>query len=162
MPLTTYYLEMRDPQWFHVKRGPSRFATRRVLPSDPIVNQRFYRSVGKPWQWTDRLVWTEKQWRTYAVRDELETWIGYLDDDEIGYFELEAQPECNVQLQYFGLLPEFTGRGLGGALLSSAIARAWAMEGTRRVWVHTCTNDHPAALENYRRRGFQIYRTEVE
>jgi GNAT superfamily N-acetyltransferase len=59
-------------------------------------------------------------------------------------------------LSYFGLLPPFLGQGIGGALLTAAIERAWAMD-ARRVWVHTCTLDHPAALRNYQARGFRLY-----
>jgi GNAT superfamily N-acetyltransferase len=49
------------------------------------------------------------------------------------------------------------GKGLGGGLLSAAIENAWGAE-TNRVWVHTCSLDHPNALKNYQARGFQIYR----
>jgi GNAT superfamily N-acetyltransferase len=56
-------------------------------------------------------------------------------------------------------LPSFIGKGLGGPLLSTAISRAWEM-GAKRVWVHTCTLDHPRALGNYQARGFAVYRTE--
>jgi len=48
-------------------------------------------------------------------------------------------------------------KGLGGGLLSAAVEKAWEME-TKRVWVHTCSLDHPYALNNYQARGFQIYR----
>jgi hypothetical protein len=29
----------------------------------------------------------------------------------------------------------------------------------RRVWLHTCSLDHPAALANYQARGFRIFDT---
>ena len=38
-----------------------------------------------------------------------------------GYFELEAQERGNVEIAYFGLLPRFIGRGLGGALLTATV-----------------------------------------
>ncbi len=61
---------------------------------------------------------------------------------------------------YFGLLPEFIGRGLGGPLLTAAVRRAWEIPGARRVWLHTCTEDHPQALANYLSRGFSVFRVE--
>jgi GNAT superfamily N-acetyltransferase len=65
-----------------------------------------------------------------------------------------------VEIAYFGLLPEFIGRGLGGAMLTSAIENAWAWSPTpSRIWVHTCNRDHPGALANYQARGFKIYKT---
>lgn len=66
-----------------------------------------------------------------------------------------------MQLCYFGLLSDFIGRGLGGPILSHVLEIAWSMPHTRRVWVHTCSNDHPNALANYRARGFEIYRTRI-
>ncbi len=66
------------------------------------------------------------------------------------------------EIAYFGLLPEFIGRGLGGALLTSAIEEAWRMSPSiTRVWVHTCTCDHPSALANYQARGMVIYKRET-
>jgi len=65
----------------------------------------------------------------------------------------------SVEIAYFGLLPEFVGRGLGGHLLSVAVERAFE-SGARRVWLHTCTRDNPAALPNYLKRGFLPFRTE--
>jgi GNAT superfamily N-acetyltransferase len=77
-----------------------------------------------------------------------------------GYFELRAHDDRSVEIGYFGLLPEFLGRGWGGYLLTRAAEAAWAMK-PERVWLHTCTLDHPAALPNYLRRGFRPVRKEV-
>ena len=66
-----------------------------------------------------------------------------------------------IEIVYFGLLVNFIGKGLGGAMLSRALQHAWAL-GPERVWVHTCTLDHPAALANYEARGMRIYRTGTE
>ncbi len=52
------------------------------------------------------------------------------------------------------------GRGLGKHLLSCAVRDAWALAPSR-VWLHTCTLDHPAALPNYEKRGFARYKTET-
>ena len=65
-----------------------------------------------------------------------------------------------MEIAYFGLLPEFVGRGWGSYLLTSAVREAWAIEADR-VWLHTCTLDHPAALPNYLHRGFSPVRTET-
>jgi GNAT superfamily N-acetyltransferase len=78
----------------------------------------------------------------------------------VGYFELEQQTQGNVEVAYFGLLPQFVGKGLGGQLLTAAVSRAWEL-GARRVWVHTCDLDHPRALENYQARGFRVFKVEA-
>jgi GNAT superfamily N-acetyltransferase len=76
--------------------------------------------------------------------------------------DITDQSENSVEIAYFGLLPEFIGRRLGGALLTNAIDNAWSWSPTPiRVWVHTCNRDHPGALANYQARGFKIYKVET-
>jgi GNAT superfamily N-acetyltransferase len=77
-----------------------------------------------------------------------------------GYFELRQHQDRSVEIAYFGLLPAFIGRGWGKYLLTRAVESAWQL-GTDRVWLHTCTLDHPAALSNYLKRGFRPFREEV-
>jgi GNAT superfamily N-acetyltransferase len=93
--------------------------------------------------------------------DQHQTWVAYQQGAIAGYFELHRQGD-EVEILYFGLAPQFIGKGLGGFLLSEAIAKAWQWQGANRVWVHTCTLDHPHALKNYQARGFRIYKEEVE
>jgi hypothetical protein len=44
-------------------------------------------------------------------------------------------------------------------LLTQAVLEAWRTAPSR-VWLHTCSLDHPAALRNYQARGFEVYREE--
>lgn len=157
---TTYYLEMVDPRELSPKESPEGFAVSRVWPPAPELNRQFYVAVGRDWSWTDRLNWSIDDWNQYARRVALQTWIGYFDGQPAGYFELESQPHGNVEIAYFGLLPDFIGHGLGGALLTAAVECAWSTPNTRRVWLHTCNEDHQHALNNYRSRGFRLYKTE--
>ncbi len=126
------------------------------------LSKFFYQQVGKDWQWTDRLGWTDEQWRRHAEADSLRTWIGYYKGSPAGYFELQQQNENGVEIAFFGLLPEFIGLGMGGFLLTKAVESAWAWDDPPRVWLHTCSLDHPHAIKNYRARGFEVYRTEVK
>lgn len=125
----------------------------------PELNRFFYTAVGGDWYWIDRLGWTYEQWLHWVDRPELETWVAYLDGTPAGYFELEAQPGGAVEVAYFGLLPRFVGRGLGGWLLTAALERGWQL-GAKRVWLHTCSLDHPRALANYLARGLREFKEE--
>ena len=111
------------------------------------------------WSWIDKRPWTDEQWQEYALEPELRTYAAYYDNTVAGYYELRRDDEDGVEIAYFGLLPEFVGRGFGGALLTSAIEQAWRMAPSR-VWVHTCNRDHPQALANYQARGMKIYKVE--
>jgi GNAT superfamily N-acetyltransferase len=160
-PVTTYYLEMHDPQDLRPKRSPrSDLALVCIAPPCPELNRFFYTAVGADWYWTDRLPWTYQRWLDYLKRSELETWMLTVQGVPAGYFELEAQPGAHVEIAYFGLLPQFVGSGLGGHLLTCAIERGWAL-GSCRVWLQTCTLDHPQALANYQARGMRLYMQET-
>ncbi len=160
--IKTFHLEMLNRADLIPKRGSLNFETAVVNPPDPDLNRQLYQQVGSMWQWTDRLTWDDHQWNEYVTRSSLNTWVGYWRGERAGYFELESQHNGNVEIMYFGLLPEYIGLGLGGIMLTAAIESAWLNPGTRRVWVHTCTNDHKHALENYLQRGFQLFKTETE
>ena len=158
--VTTYYLEMRDREALQPRRSNHAAWQLRCAERAGTINRDFYREVGRDWQWLDRSDWTDEQWNQYAKRPGLETWIASIRDEPAGYFELDDQGSQGVEIAYLGLLPASIGRGLGGPLLSAAIERAWQL-GTSRVWVHTCTLDHPRALANYLARGMQIYQIET-
>jgi GNAT superfamily N-acetyltransferase len=157
--VTITYLEMTSPDQAVRFEGTSRLDVRRAEIPCPELNRFFYVAVGSDWWWHERLVWDRDRWLTWVDRPEHETWIGYLAGTPAGYFELEAQPGGQVELVYFGLLPSFIGKGLGPELLAAAVARAWEIA-TQRVWLHTCTLDHPRALGNYQARGFRVYAAE--
>lgn len=159
--VTTYYLEMRSPDALKSKSAGEELRIEECQVKQFEVNRFFYQLVGGPWQWTGKLSWSEEQWREYAEQDGLRLWAAYCNGSPAGYYELHKQDEGNVEIAYFGLAPPFIGEGFGGYLLSHAIASAWEWEGTKRVWVHTCTLDHEGALANYEARGMTLYKTLV-
>lgn len=160
MEVTTYYLEMNDRDALRPSQASlEQFEVRQARVPCPELNRFLYTAVGGDWFWVDRLTWTRRQWLAYLDRPEQETWVGYVAGTPAGYFELEMQPGADVELAYFGVLPQFIGRGIGGVLLTAAVERAWQM-GAKRVWVHTCSLDGPQALRNYEARGFRLYRQE--
>ena len=128
--------------------------------SDFQINRFFYKSIGKEHRWTDRLVWTDKQWMEYISDPRVKTYILKKADDMAGYFELIFHEEKKeTEIAYLGLLKEYQNKKLGSFLLTSAIKNSFS-ENTNRVWVHTCSLDHKHALGNYISRGMRIYKTE--
>lgn len=160
--VTTWYLEQRTPT--ALRRAsvptPEPLLMRAEAPL-PMLNRFLYTAVGGHWHWRDRRSWSYERWMAWLDRPELETWVLYAQGTPAGYIELEKQSGGDVEIAYFGLMREFTGRGLGGHLLTIGIDRAWAM-GAQRVWVHTCSLDGPAALANYEARGMSRYREEQQ
>jgi RimJ/RimL family protein N-acetyltransferase len=75
----------------------------------------------------------------------------------------DPHPRAEVEIKTFGLVAEFTGKGLGGHALTLAIGQAWELTpGTHRVWLHTSSADNPNALPNYHRRRFRTFKTEQD
>ena len=151
--VTTWYLEIKSPEKVRHAALPTplpRFE--RAVVAMPEFSRFLYTAVGGDWHWRDRLDWDYAKWMKWLNRPELETWVLYVDGTPAGYIELEKQPKNEVEIVNFGLLPRFMGRGLGGYLLTLGIERAWEM-GAKRVWVHTCSLDAPAAVKNFEARG---------
>jgi len=155
--ITTWYLQLLDqadftPRYLQDKN----LQVVEVKIKEYRYNRFLYQLVGEQWSWTDKLSWSEEDWRMYAEDENLKTYVAYYSGTPAGYFELHREEEGNVKIEYFGLSPRFIGKGIGSHLLSCAIAEAWALE-ARRVWVHTCSLDHPSALHNYKARGMKVY-----
>lgn len=154
------YLEMTAPGALRPgRRSAANVRVARRDPCEPEFWRYLYTTVGAAYQWLDRLPWTDEQVRAYLADPAVSVWVLSIDGVVAGYFELHREADASVEIVYFGLLPEFTGRGLGGSLLTEAVERAWA-SGARRVWLHTCSLDHPHALPNYLDRGFTVFKTE--
>lgn len=161
MSHTRYYLEL--PETVDVPivgHFPDGYALRREVLPGPRLARVLYTEVGRDYQWTDRLEWPETKWQFHFMKPQIQLWVLWAIADPAGYFELrrEDDEEESVEIVYFGLLPAYTGKGMGGRLLACAVREARALG--RRVWVHTCTKDHPHALANYQARGFHLFRTE--
>jgi GNAT superfamily N-acetyltransferase len=154
------YLELRDPGELHPARiDDLPVRVERVEECPPSFWRFLYSEVGRRYHWVDRLGWTDQDILNYLHDPSVSLWLLTVAGAPAGYFELRGDPEDAFEVAYFGLLKEFTGRGFGAYLLTEAVERAWAL-GATRVWLHTSTLDHPAALPNYLKRGFQVFRTE--
>ncbi|MAS24165.1 MAG: GNAT family N-acetyltransferase [Oceanospirillaceae bacterium] len=160
MRYTTYYLEMTSADELQYKPLPHDLMVMESEVPQHAFNRFLYQLVGSDWEWGDLDNWTDEQWRNTVESDDHRTWVAYHRGSIAGYYELQRSDGGNTEIRYFGLAPGFIGRGFGGPLLSHAIQSAWNWAGTERVWVHTCTLDHPSALTNYQARGMKLYKEE--
>lgn len=155
--MVTHYLEMASPDDLALPSGSlDRLRFQEVAEPTPELAWFLYVAVGLRWSWVDRLRWSLEAWRDHVAREDVSLWLASLDGSPAGYVEYRLDLPAEVQIWYFGLLPGFMGRGLGGELLVRAVQAAWRWD-PGRVWLHTCSLDAPAALENYRARGFRVY-----
>jgi ribosomal protein S18 acetylase RimI-like enzyme len=161
MQVTRTYLEMRAPDEL-VPSAPEPVGARieRVQACPPSFYRYLYSEVGRDFHWVDRQAWTDGEIRAHLRQPGVTLWVLWIGDAPAGWFELKRGDDASVEIAYFGILPGFRRRGLGKHLLTAAVERAW-QSGARRIWLHTCTLDDPAALPNYRARGFTPYKEEV-
>lgn len=145
----------------------------RMMPASPFRLVRWkepspdkyrilFRRIGAPWLWFSRLAMTDNALvdiihdpmvEIYAVEDR--------QGIEIGMLELDFHRPGEVEIGFFGFIPELAGKGHGNWLMAQALAIGWRKD-VDRIWVHTCTLDHPGALGFYRRHGFKPFAREVE
>jgi GNAT superfamily N-acetyltransferase len=121
-----------------------------------------FRRVGEPWLWFSRLILPDEA--LAAIIGDSRVHIFAVTDRagvEVGMLELDFRESGQCELAYFGLVPELAGRGHGRWLMEQALAMAWAKD-VKRVWVHTCTLDHPSALGFYQAQGFAPFARAVE
>ena len=143
------YLEMRAPPPAEPLPQTLLALVPRPAPS-PGEYRALFRKVGARWLWFSRLVMDDSA---------LEANIGELHavidaaGAEVGMIELDFTVAGECELAFIGLVPELAGQGHGRWLLAEALRLAWRADVTK-VHVHTCTLDHPAALDFYRRAGF--------
>jgi GNAT superfamily N-acetyltransferase len=121
-----------------------------------------FRRVGEPWLWYSRLVLSDAALLTIIHDPAVEVYAA-IDRAgvEVGMLELDFRKPGACEIVYFGLIPELTGQQLGRWLMAEALGRAWR-PGIDRVWLNTCTLDHPSAINFYRRCGFVAAARRVE
>ena len=154
-----FYLEINTINDLKTKPISSdRFSLKEANKENFDLNKFFYKQIGKRHQWVDRLLWQDNDWLKYISNENLRTYIFKIENDLVGYFELIFNNN-DCEIAYFGILEEFIGKGFGGFLLSEALKIGFKK--ANRIWVHTCSLDHPNAIENYKSRGMKIFKTEI-
>ena len=154
------FLEMRTPPQAQVPA--SSLSLRRIPDPDVGDYRRLFRRIGGHWLWFSRLVMSDDE-LARIIKDqavELSVVVEEVGTD-IGMVELDFREAGECEIAFIGLLPELAGRGHGRWLLAETLRLAWR-DGIRRVHVHTCTLDHPAALSAYRSAGFTAYKRAIE
>jgi ribosomal protein S18 acetylase RimI-like enzyme len=154
------YLEMHARPAAEAPISP--LSLRRIEEPGAHHYRELFQLIGAPWLWFSRLIMDDEKLAA-IIRDPAVELYSVIEEGglEVGMLELDFREPQECELAFIGLIPEFAGQGHGRWLLAEAVRRAWR-DGTRRVHVHTCSLDHPAALSAYRRAGFTPYKRAVE
>ena len=171
IPARTTYLEMRRNEVPDPPVAPAGCSVSRWRRPQRDEYLALFSAVGGKWGWAGRLRLADGELRALLDDPLIEIYRLRCGSRVAGFAELDRRTAGEVEIVYFGLAPEFIGRGLGGFLLRWTVNRAWQVGGrgsggrgsaTRRVWLHTCEFDHPGALAVYRKAGFRVYDERIE
>ncbi|HWB13515.1 MAG TPA: GNAT family N-acetyltransferase [Pirellulales bacterium] len=158
--VTVYYLEMRAPSQRHVP-APRGGLTVVHVPSPAVSYYRsLYDAVGKDFYWLSRRKMADEALAALLDDPRNEMHVLHVDGIPAGFAELDRRQSDEIELVQFGLTRDFIGQGLGKWFLQWTVDRSWSYR-PKRFWLHTCTLDHPAALPNYTKAGFVLYRQDV-
>jgi GNAT superfamily N-acetyltransferase len=120
-----------------------------------------FRRVGEDWLWFSRLRMTDAELAAIIHDTRIEIYALVVDGRDEGLLELDFRAPGQCELVYFGVTASLIGTGAARFLMNRALERAWSSD-VHRVWVHTCTFDHPSAVAFYQRSGFIPFRRQIE
>lgn len=155
---TVTYLEMQALPNRPPVAAPARVGAEVRRAHRPTVSfyRYLYRTIGEEWTWTARRLMTDALLTAIIHDPKIEVNVLWIDGVPAGLAEMDRRSQPAIELAYFGLVPDFIGKGLGGFFLNWAVDHAWSAR-PKRLWLHTCDLDHPNALPIYQRAGFEIY-----
>lgn len=154
------FLERTEPPAIPPALPPG-LRVRHLAPNDLDGFRALYRRIGGPWLWFSALTLTDEALAARLSGQHATALVLERAGQDIGLVELAREPNGGVEIVSFGLVPEAIGSGAARPLMDVALDEAFG-GGARRVWLHTCNFDHPAALAFYRRSGFSVWKLAIE
>jgi len=158
--VSRYFLEIHSIKHLKLSKCLERnLSIKKENNSNKDLPQFLYKKIGKDYNWKDRLNWSDNDWIRLISNPNYELYTIFKNEDLVGYYELIFDQHENFEIAYFGIFKEYFGKKIGGYLLCHTIENSFN-KGAKRVWVHTCTLDHPNAFKNYIARGMRIFKSE--
>jgi ribosomal protein S18 acetylase RimI-like enzyme len=133
---------------------PAGLALRRLGAPDAPLFHTLFREVGRDWLWAGLIARPGADIAARLARADILSFAAEADGAAVGMLDLELTAE-GAEVVYFGFVRSWIGKGAGSWLMDQG-KRAAAEAGAARLWLHTCSFDHPRALAFYRRQGFRV------
>lgn len=116
-----------------------------------------YEQIGRAHHWLAHRDLDDDALSAIIHSEKTEIRVLYCDGAPAGFFELDLSGlPLAAEIRYFGLVPDFQGRGLAKFFLSEAIFAAFSHE-PEKLMIQTNSLDSPRALQLYQRAGFSPY-----
>src|ERR1700753_516640 len=109
--------------------GPA-FQIVRVQAPTVAFYRYLYNTVGADYLWWLRRTMPDQELAMLLDDKAVALYTLYSRGEPAGFFELDARVWPDVNLSYFGLMPDQIGRGAGFAFLRAAVDEGWRYGGT--------------------------------
>jgi GNAT superfamily N-acetyltransferase len=157
----------------HLEMAAAPLNTAPVLPMPDLVLELMplpdldwykdiYRRIGEEWLWFSRLMMSDEQLAAAIHAPGVTVYRLQDSSGDIGLLELDWREKPDCEIVFFGVVEQAIGGGIGRWLMAEAQRLAFEQGEAERLWLHTCTLDHPRALPFYLRQGFKPFRREIE
>jgi len=139
---------------------PVAWTLRKVALPDTDWFRELYLRIGAEWMWFARIQMRDADLAAKIQSPRVDIYALVNEGRDEGLLELDFRQTGACEIGMFGVTANLVGSGAGRWLMNRALELAWSRE-VSRVWLHTCTFDHPAAFNFYRRSGFRPFRRQI-
>ncbi len=160
MPTKVYYLKMHEKLVRNTDGILNLKFSKLARPIDTVDYLYYYRTVGEEYNWLDRITMNESDLHEVINSSKTEVFVYYISHEPAGFAEFVREDEY-TEILYFGLFPDYIGKGYGKHFLQTVINEAWS-NNPKWIQLNTCELDHPNALSTYRKAGFELDKIIVE
>ncbi|MGQ1788126.1 GNAT family N-acetyltransferase [Saccharicrinis sp. GN24d3] len=160
VPSEVYFLKMEEKPTLRENNIENTSLIEIAKPIDISWYRELYSEVGKNFNWLDRLFMDDAELYSKINSSKTHIYTLNIKQKHAGYCELVEEGD-HVEILYFGLLPDFIGKGYGRYFLNKTIELAWRFS-PKHIQLNTCDMDHPNAIHNYKKAGFVLYKTVTE
>lgn len=159
-PVQVNFLEMHTNPMFVLFEKNEVYFTQLQKPIDVDAYRHYYYNVGFKWNWLDRLAMSYEELSEKINTNNIDIFVLKVNNEDAGYAEFDVQKEY-VEIVYFGLFPDYIGKGLGKFFIRWVVNKAWSYN-REYIQLNTCALDHPNALNVYQSVGFKIVKTDAQ
>ena len=140
---------------------PGAWSLRKVERPGTDWFRELYLRIGAEWMWYGRIRMSDADLAAKIQSPRVAEYALVHDGRDEGLLELDFREAGACEIGMFGVTANLVGTGAGRWLMNRALELAWTRD-VSRVWLHTCSFDHPAALGFYQRSGFRPFRRQIE
>lgn len=152
----TYLRQRERPRFAPQGKPPGKVSILRA-EAPPLHFYRYlYDLVGRRWNWTTRKKLSDTDLAAIVHHPQTHLYVLHVGGVPAGMGEIDATRPPVTEIRFFGLSPDFIGKGFARYFLSNIVDLAWATNPSE-VRIETCTLDHPAALPLYQKFGFTVF-----